>query len=136
MTDCVVAVTRYFGGILLGSGGLIRAYSTGASIAVKAANKAKIVPCCEYQVTLDYPQLGSFQNLLASVDGEQADAQYTDRIVLSIIVPQEQSQKFKSTNYRNVQCDRLRRGKRATSNRPVRILKSNDDEWNIEQNIT
>ena len=33
MTDCVVAVTRYFGGILLGSGGLIRAYSTGASIA-------------------------------------------------------------------------------------------------------
>ena len=82
MTDCVVAVTRYFGGILLGSGGLIRAYSTGASITVKAANKAKIVPCCEYQVTLDYPQLGSFQNLLASVDGEQADAQYTDRIVL------------------------------------------------------
>ena len=71
MTDCVVAVTRYFGGILLGSGGLIRAYSTGASIAVKAANKAKIVPCCEYQVTLDYPQLGSFQNLLASVDGER-----------------------------------------------------------------
>ena len=66
MTDCVVAVTRYFGGILLGSGGLIRAYSTGASIAVKAANKAKIVPCCEYQVTLDYPQLGSFQNLTAS----------------------------------------------------------------------
>ena len=36
LTDCVIAVTRYFGGILLGSGGLIRAYSTGASIAVKA----------------------------------------------------------------------------------------------------
>ena len=65
MTDCAVAVTRYFGGILLGSGGLIRAYSTGASIAVKAATKAKIVPCSEYQVTLDYSQLGSFQNLLA-----------------------------------------------------------------------
>lgn len=61
MTDCVVAVTRYFGGILLGSGGLIRAYSTGASIAVKAATKAKIVPCSEYQVTLDYSQLGSFR---------------------------------------------------------------------------
>lgn len=41
MTDCVVAVTRYFGGILLGSGGLIRAYSTGASIAVKAASRRK-----------------------------------------------------------------------------------------------
>lgn len=70
MTDCVVAVTRYFGGILLGSGGLIRAYSTGASIAVKAASKARIVPCGEYRIVLDYPQLGSFQNLLASVQGE------------------------------------------------------------------
>ena len=118
-TDCVVAVTRYFGGILLGSGGLIRAYSTGASIALKAANKAKIVPCCEYQVTLDYPQLGTFQNLLASVDGEQADAQYTDRIVLSIIVPQEQSQKFKSRIIETFNATVTPR-QTGTSNRPVR----------------
>lgn len=96
MTDCVVAVTRYFGGILLGSGGLIRAYSTGASIAVKAASKAKIVPCGEYQVILDYPQLGSFQNLLSTVEGEQTDAQYTDRIALTVVVPQEQANVFES----------------------------------------
>ena len=50
LTDCVVAVTRYFGGILLGSGGLIRAYSTGASLAVKAATRARIVPCRVYRV--------------------------------------------------------------------------------------
>ena len=96
MTDCVVAVTRYFGGILLGSGGLIRAYSTGASIAVKAASKAKIVPCGEYQVILDYPQLGSFQNLLSTVEGEQTDAQYTDRIALTVVVPQGQANAFES----------------------------------------
>ena len=48
LTDCAVAVTRYFGGILLGSGGLIRAYSTGASLAVKAARRARIVPCRMY----------------------------------------------------------------------------------------
>ena len=70
------------------------------------------------------------------MDGEQADAQYTDRIVLSIIVPQEQSQKFKSTNFiENVQCDR-HAAANGHVNRPVAILKSNDDEWNIEQNIT
>lgn len=96
MTDCVVAVTRYFGGILLGSGGLIRAYSTGASIAVKAASKARIVPCGEYRIVLDYPQLGSFQNLLASVQGEQVDAQYTDRIAMRAIVPQEHAATFES----------------------------------------
>ncbi|ETY70832.1 IMPACT family protein [Bifidobacterium moukalabense] len=96
MTDCVVAVTRYFGGILLGSGGLVRAYSTGASIAVKAASKARIVPCSEYRMVLDYPQLGSFQNLLASVEGEQADTQYTDRIEMRVIVPQERAGAFES----------------------------------------
>ena len=103
MTDCVVAVTRYFGGILLGSGGLIRAYSTGASIAVKAASKAKIVPCGEYQVILDYPQLGSFQNLLSTVEGEQTDAQYTDRIALTVVVPQEQANVFESRVVENFQ---------------------------------
>ena len=120
MTDCVVAVTRYFGGILLGSGGLIRAYSTGASIAVKAAAKAKIVPCGEYQVMLDYSQLGSFQNLLALMEGEQSDARYADRVVLTVIVPQEHASVFES---------RIRETFNATvvpqligtSNRPVRL---------------
>ena len=120
MTDCVVAVTRYFGGILLGSGGLIRAYSTGASIAVKAATKAKIVPCSEYQVTLDYSQLGSFQNLLASVQGEQADAQYTDRIVLAVVVPQEQSQQFGSRVVETFNAT-VTPQKTGTSNRPVKM---------------
>ena len=120
MTDCVVAVTRYFGGILLGSGGLIRAYSTGASIAVKAATKAKIVPCSEYQVTLDYSQLGSFQNLLASVQGEQADAQYTDRIVLTVVVPQEQSQQFESRVVETFNAT-VTPQKTGTSNRPVKM---------------
>lgn len=120
MTDCVVAVTRYFGGILLGSGGLIRAYSTGASIAVKAAAKAKIVPCGEYQVMLDYSQLGSFQNLLALMEGEQSDARYADRVVLTVMVPQEHASVFES---------RIRETFNATvvpqligtSNRPVRL---------------
>lgn len=120
MTDCVVAVTRYFGGILLGSGGLIRAYSTGASIAVKAASKAKIVPCGEYQVTLDYPQLGSFQNLLSTVEGEQADAQYTDRIALTVVVPQEQANAFESRVVETFNATVVPQLV-GTSNRPVKV---------------
>lgn len=87
LTDCVVAVTRYFGGILLGSGGLIRAYSTGASIAVKAAKGADIVPCRRYLVTLDYPQLARFQQLLASVDGVQSDETYAADVTLTATLP-------------------------------------------------
>lgn len=120
MTDCVVAVTRYFGGILLGSGGLIRAYSTGASIAVKAASKAKIVPCGEYQVILDYPQLGSFQNLLSTVEGEQTDAQYTDRIALTVVVPQEQANVFESRVVETFNATVVPQLV-GTSNRPVKV---------------
>lgn len=120
MTDCVVAVTRYFGGILLGSGGLIRAYSTGASIAVKAASKAKIVPCGEYQVILDYPQLGSFQNLLSTVEGEQTDAQYTDRIALTVVVSQEQANAFESRVVETFNATVVPQLV-GTSNRPVKV---------------
>lgn len=96
LTDCVVAVTRYFGGILLGSGGLIRAYSTGASLAVKAASQARIVPCVRYSVRLEYPQLAIFQRLLADCEGRSDDERYTDRVTLHAIVPQERSETFES----------------------------------------
>ena len=94
LTDCVVAVTRYFGGILLGSGGLIRAYSTGASIAVKAAKGADIVPCRRYLVTLDYPQLARFQQLLASVDGVQSDETYAADVTLTATLPLDNTDVF------------------------------------------
>lgn len=87
LTDCVVAVTRYFGGILLGSGGLIRAYSTGASLAVKAARTACIVQCRRYLVRLDYAQLGAFQQLLSACDGAQLDAAFTDHVEVECAVP-------------------------------------------------
>lgn len=96
LTDCVVAVTRYFGGILLGSGGLIRAYSTGASLAVKAAQLARIVPCRRYAVRLAYPQLALFQRLLADCDGLVEADDYTDRVSLDVAVPQERTAAFES----------------------------------------
>lgn len=94
LTDCVVAVTRYFGGILLGSGGLIRAYSTGASIAVKAAKGADIVPCRRYLVTLDYPQLARFQQLLASFDGVRSDETYAADVTLTATLPLDNTAVF------------------------------------------
>ncbi|PST46624.1 IMPACT family protein [Bifidobacterium callitrichos] len=94
LTDCVVAVTRYFGGILLGSGGLIRAYSTGASIAVKAACKASIVPCRRYLVSLEYPQLKRFGQILAAVDGTQSDETYAADVTLVASMPLDNTARF------------------------------------------
>ena len=88
LTDTCVAVTRYFGGILLGSGGLVRAYATGASLAVRAARRAAIVPCRRYAVRLEYPQLARFQQLLAAAGGTAGDETYTDRVTLTATVPE------------------------------------------------
>lgn len=93
-TDCVIAVTRYFGGILLGSGGLVRAYSSAASLAMKAARVADIVTAQRYQVTLDYPQLSRFQQVLQSVDGTQSDEQYAEHITLIAAVSQTMTAQF------------------------------------------
>ena len=85
LTDCVIAVTRYFGGILLGSGGLIRAYSTGASIAVKAADVAQIVVCARYAVPLDYSQLGPMRHLVEVMGAVEESADFSDQDRKSVV---------------------------------------------------
>ena len=54
ITDCAVVVTRYFGGILLGAGGLTRAYTKGASIALKAGGVVEKVQGVKVSLHLDY----------------------------------------------------------------------------------
>ena len=61
ITDCAVVVTRYFGGILLGTGGLTRAYTKGASIALKAAGIVEKVKGVKIKFTIDYDLLGKIQ---------------------------------------------------------------------------
>ncbi|MBT1165927.1 IMPACT family protein [Bifidobacterium simiarum] len=94
LTDCVVAVTRYFGGILLGSGGLIRAYSSAASLAVKAAEGASIVPCRCMAATFDYAQLTMMRQLVATANGTMDDEQFTDRVSARFSVPEQAADDF------------------------------------------
>lgn len=93
-TDCVIAVTRYFGGILLGSGGLVRAYSSAASLAMKAARVARIMTARRYRVHLEYPQLSRFQQLLSQLDGRQEDESYAANVELTAVVPVDHCVQF------------------------------------------
>lgn len=95
-TDCVIAVTRYFGGILLGSGGLVRAYSSAASLAMKAAQAARIMTARRYRVRLEYPQLSRFQQLLGQLDGHQEDESYAANVELTAVVPADHCEQFES----------------------------------------
>ncbi|MBT1169901.1 YigZ family protein [Bifidobacterium sp. SO4] len=93
-TDCVIAVTRYFGGILLGSGGLVRAYSSAASMALKTARVARIMTARRYRIRLDYPQLARFQQILAQLDGRQEDEEYAADIRLTAVIPADATARF------------------------------------------
>lgn len=89
ITDTVIVVTRYFGGILLGGGGLVRAYSHGASIAVAAA-KPVIMKCCLLcKVECDYTFYGKIQSLIPEEGGFIDNCEFTDNVLIDFHLPPE-----------------------------------------------
>ncbi|MGO1346439.1 MAG: YigZ family protein [Bifidobacterium psychraerophilum] len=87
LIDCVITVTRYFGGILLGSGGLIRAYSSAASSAVQHSSIAELTPCREYRFALTYPQLDICKRLVADHQGDFKVLEYSDHVEVQATIP-------------------------------------------------
>ena len=92
--NCVCVVTRYFGGILLGAGGLVRAYTKGAKIAVDAAGKSmKRVWSCLY-VPCPYSFYERVKLETAAWGGIIRDTQFGAEVELEILVPEAQAQPF------------------------------------------
>ncbi|RNB78352.1 YigZ family protein [Brevibacillus nitrificans] len=85
--DTVVVVTRYFGGIKLGAGGLVRAYTAGTVTALQAA---KIVVHTLHQkisVNVDYHWWGKVENELRLTDQRVVGTDYTDRVTAHVLIP-------------------------------------------------
>lgn len=89
LTDCVVVVTRYFGGILLGGGGLVRAYSHGAKIAVDAAGVVEMRLCLQGEIVCDYGQYGWIPALLAEEGATVTGTDFGEAVTVSFSIPQE-----------------------------------------------
>ena len=94
VTDTVLVVTRYFGGILLGGGGLVRAYSHGASIALQAAGVITMRECSLLRLTCDYSQYGRVGSLVPECGGVVDDTQFTEAVTLSFHMAPEQKGAF------------------------------------------
>ncbi|CZT55621.1 IMPACT family member YigZ [Eubacteriaceae bacterium CHKCI005] len=90
LTDVAVVVTRYFGGVLLGTGGLVRAYSKGARVAVDATGIVTMQPCQLGMVTCDYNQYGRISALIPQLGGKVEDAQFGMVVVVNFSIPCEQ----------------------------------------------
>ena len=89
LTDVAVVVTRYFGGILLGTGGLVRAYSQSARLAIDAAGRVQIVPLTVFTLRVSYADLRRVESLLAAVPLSRLDAVYTDEVLLTLAIREE-----------------------------------------------
>lgn len=90
---CVV-VTRYFGGTLLGTGGLVRAYSSAVQEGLKASIIVEKHLGRKLMVTTDYNGIGKLQYLVAQMGLTTLDTQYTDQVVTAVMVPVAQEQQF------------------------------------------
>ncbi len=89
LTDCVIVVTRYFGGILLGTGGLVRAYSQSAALAVSEAGVIERRLCAYGEITCDYAQYGFLQSLIPECGGKVDDAVFESTVTVLLHLPLE-----------------------------------------------
>ena len=94
LTDAVVVVTRYFGGTLLGKGGLLRAYSHGASLAVKKAQVLTMRQCLLAELCCDYSQYGKIASLIPDCGGVLDDTEFTDAVRLNFHIADTDLPKF------------------------------------------
>lgn len=96
ITNACVVVVRYFGGVLLGAGGLTRAYSQGAATAINAAGVGEVSPTRRYLMEVPYPMLGRVEYLLKSLPVIVEDKQFSDAIVMTLIVRARDNEAFLS----------------------------------------
>ena len=92
--DVCVVVTRYFGGILLGAGGLVRAYSHSAVIAINEAEIVVYEPYCEYRLVCGYSEYQKYSNLLVLEKVIIDSTDFEDVVTVSFAVKKTQSDRI------------------------------------------
>ena len=86
LVDVCVVVTRYFGGTLLGAGGLIRAYSHSSKIAVDAGHIITMAPCKVLSVSVDYSFYDRLNILLSEFNANIENSEFTDNVTVTFSV--------------------------------------------------
>lgn len=98
LTNCLVIVTRYFGGILLGTGGLVRAYTESAKQAIEKANLVTIQVGEEMLVTITYDKLSEFQYYCQKNHINVIELEYGENIICKIqAIPEEKEKILQET---------------------------------------
>jgi len=96
VVDVLCIVTRYFGGILLGAGGLCRAYTKAAKDALDAAGISKMQPWLRQQITVSYALFERAKLLIAAQEGAVEDAQYGADILITYRIPEGADERLRT----------------------------------------
>lgn len=89
--EIVVVVTRYFGGVKLGAGGLVRAYSNAVQAVMEELPLAEVVAVKEAQLQFPYAHESTIRRLLESLKVEVVDTGYQDNVLMHLNVPENQA---------------------------------------------
>lgn len=96
LRDIVVVVTRYFGGIKLGAGGLVRAYTKGAKIGIESGIIIEKVKYTDVKIKIEYNQLGKIQNEIMSLGFTVKDTIYGEDVEIIVYSKVEDVESLKS----------------------------------------
>lgn len=99
VTNAVCVVTRYFGGVLLGTGGLLRAYTKSTADALDAAGISAVRRWVETELPCSYAQLERMKLETAEAGGVVEDVEYGAGVTLKILLPEEASESFAARIY-------------------------------------
>lgn len=94
LTDVLVVVTRYFGGILLGAGGLVRAYSTAASMAIEAGGTAVFENYSVYSITCPYSDYAKLNAELINFEAKIDSTDFSENVTINFAIREEASDSF------------------------------------------
>ncbi len=84
LTDVVCVVTRYFGGVLLGTGGLVRAYTQSTQAGIEAASLVVVSRCVDIRVRIAYPRYDQLMRLVSEHGAKVLDTDFADAVILRV----------------------------------------------------
>lgn len=92
--NAVIVVTRYFGGTLLGTGGLVRAYGKAAKEGILSAGIVELILYTRYEVIAEYTDSGKVQYEILQNEYVLFDTQYSDKVMFTVLVKTEETEAF------------------------------------------
>lgn len=96
VVNCLITVVRYFGGTLLGTGGLVRAYGEAASSALESAGVVETIPMGVYKINCSYDQYQQLSRLIDLAGGFDVNSEFLDSVTVSFTLPLCDEERFTS----------------------------------------